>query len=245
MCFSFSQDILSGHYQLIVVTTRDWDESLGTAQVFQRQNDTSAWSELSRVMPVVLGKAGLAWGIGLHPSQTSPSIKREGDRKSPAGIFTIGPAFGFAPPSEMAHLKIGYLPLTSEIEAIDDPHSRYYNCIVHRKEIACDWKSSEKMGEIPLYKLGFVINHNFPNPQPGGGSAIFFHIWRNSHSGTAGCTAASLEDLSTILSLLNQSKNPVLIQLPISTYSTLQQEWSLPACTALLSLPQTEGKDPA
>lgn len=221
-------DILSSHHQLLVVTTSDWNEIQGTIQLFERDRDGCSWIAIGQSMPAVIGKNGLAWGIGLHPHHSVPLEKREGDKKSPAGIFSIGTAFGFASKTEMNHLQIEYLPLDLSIEAVDDPLSAYYNMIVHNTRVKSDWNSSEKMSSEPLYELGFAINHNFPNPQPEKGSAIFFHIWRNSNSGTAGCTATSKEYVSTILSWLKREKNPVIVQLPKPIYFQLKNTWQLP-----------------
>lgn len=227
--FCSAQEILAGHRQLLVVAADGWDGMQGTLQLYQRSGDASAWTSFGKAIPVVLGQRGLAWGIGLHPKSTEVPYKAEGDQKSPAGIFSLGTAFGFASNSEMAHLKIDYLALDSYTEAVDDPRSRYYNCIVNSQTISPDWNSSEKMGAEPLYEIGFVVNHNFPSPQPGSGSAIFFHIWRNEQSGTAGCTAMAHEDLAAILTWLDSSENPVLVQLPRQAYDRLQSEWNLPS----------------
>lgn len=223
---SFSHKCLNNHLQALVVTTPDWNSIEGTARLFERSDELVPWKLVHDPIQVVVGKSGLAWGIGLHPPQNHPAVKREGDGKSPAGIFSIGPAFGFA---HSTNVQLDYLPLTSTTEAVDDPASIYYNQIVDTKEISPDWKSSEKMSSTPLYRVGFVINHNFPHPKPHAGSAIFFHLWRSSHSGTAGCTATSYDHLSTILSWLDKTKKPVLVQLPLPTYRELQTSWNLPA----------------
>jgi L,D-peptidoglycan transpeptidase YkuD (ErfK/YbiS/YcfS/YnhG family) len=158
---------------------------------------------------------------GIYP--TLPG-KVEGDGKSPAGIFSLGSAFGFAPRS----LKVDYLLLDAYTEAVDDPLSSHYNQIVNTTEVFPDWRSSEKMGEEPLYEIGMVVHHNFPYPQRGAGSAIFLHIWRNKDEGTAGCTAMSRQDLEAILSWLDKGKNPLLVQLPLPTYREVQSKWDLP-----------------
>jgi D-alanyl-D-alanine dipeptidase len=224
-------NMLEGHHQLAVVTTADWDSNQGILRLYERSDDEASWECVREPLPVVLGKSGLAWGIGLHPMPREEVIyKKEGDWKSPAGIFSLGEAFGFASAHEMTGLQIGYLPLQSGHEAVDDPGSPYYNQIVNREEIANpDWKSSEKMREISLYAIGLTVNHNFPNPQPGAGSAIFFHLWRGPLSMTAGCTAMSQEDLMSILFWLNSDKKPLLVQLPIAIYEEWQAEYHLPA----------------
>ena len=89
-------DLLLGHRQAIIITTADWDEIPGKAQLFERADDQSPWMPASDFLPVVVGEKGLAWGIGLHPCKSDPFVKAEGDGKSPAGIFSIGTAFGFA-----------------------------------------------------------------------------------------------------------------------------------------------------
>lgn len=226
--YCYSQDVLKGHQQLLVVTTQNWDEKQGELALYERSDDCSAWNPVEVSIPVVIGKNGLAWGIGLHHIEHDMSNKKEGDGKSPAGIFSLGSMFGFAPSSEMKHLKWEYLPLHEYIEAIDDPLSRYYNCMVDRREVISDWRSSEKMREEPLYAIGLVVHHNFPSVKTGAGSAIFFHMWRNETSGTAGCTAMHQDNLNAILSWLDRSKNPALVQLPIHEYCERQNAWHLP-----------------
>jgi D-alanyl-D-alanine dipeptidase len=123
---------------------------------------------------------------------------------------------------------MSYLPLTDSIEAVDDPLSQYYNQIVDAKEVEIDWGSSEKMGKEPLYFWGAVIEHNFPHPRPGAGSAIFLHIWRGVNAPTLGCTSMSQENLVTVLSWLEEAKHPVIVQLPAFVYETFREDWNLP-----------------
>lgn len=224
--FCHAEDSLVNHLQLLVVTNHQWEDKIGTLQRFARSQEDEEWVPVGAPIPVVLGKSGMAWGIGLYPLNSTPS-KIERDLKSPAGIFSLGSAFGFLPKSEV-DVKIDYLQLNDFTEAVDDPLSVHYNCIVDQREVVYDWNSSEKMRKEPLYEMGLVINHNWPHPESGKGSAIFFHLWRNNNAGTAGCTAMSRDDLEEILLWLEKNKNPILIQLPFSVYSQLQATWSLP-----------------
>lgn len=144
----YAQDVLKDHKQLLVVTSQDWNAVQARLQRYERITESEPWIPVGEKIPVVLGKTGLAWGIGLQPfpiNRILPS-KREGDMKSPAGIFSIGKAFGFSPISDMRHLKIDYLHIDDATEAVDDPLSQYYNCIVNRREVSCDWQSAEKNG---------------------------------------------------------------------------------------------------
>jgi len=226
----YSQDVLQDHQQLLVVTSQDWNTLQARLQRYERTAENGCWTPIGNRIPIVLGKTGLAWGIGLQPCPVNRTIpvKKEGDGKSPAGIFTIGPIFGFPQSSAMGHLRVEYLQIDEATEAVDDPSSVYYNCIVDNLKVPCDWNSSEKMAEISLYELGFVVNHNYPNPQPGKGSAIFFHLWPNENSGTAGCTAMERENLNQIVCWLDERKNPVLVQLPVALYNELKGYWELP-----------------
>ncbi|HKU80441.1 MAG TPA: hypothetical protein VJQ42_11415, partial [Rhodanobacteraceae bacterium] len=81
--------------QAILVTVPDWNATSGTLRTYERKH--GAWREVGHAAPVVIGHAGAAWGIGLNPRQSDGPIKREGDGRSPAGVFAIGRAFGYAP----------------------------------------------------------------------------------------------------------------------------------------------------
>lgn len=226
LCVKVSGTVLDKSRQLLVVTTSDWDAVQGTLQRYERTKPRASWIAVGPSIPVVVGKKGMGWGIGIHsPSKLPGPIKKEGDLKSPAGLFLLGPAFGHT----AQKLKIDYTQITPTMEAVDDVHSKYYNQIVDRKNIdQVDWNSSEKMYEIPLYNLGLVVQHNTSKPIPGAGSAIFMHIWRTSDQGTGGCTAMRREDLDLLLHWLDLSASPILAQFPQPIYNKLQQRWSLP-----------------
>lgn len=169
----------------------------------------------------MLGEKGLAWGLGLHgvPRGSAPS-KQEGDRRAPAGIFRLTSAFGFAPPAGIEWIRLPYRQITRDLEAVDDSESRFYNQIVRRTKIRTpDWKSAERMAEIPDYELGVVIAHN-PRNVPRAGSCIFIHQWRGERPGTAGCTVLRAPHLLELVHWLDIAKQPLLIQLPRSEMPT-------------------------
>lgn len=213
--------------QIIVVLTMGWDSVQGNLRMFEREG--KSWVKTNISAPIVVGEKGMAWGIGLHSSLlASEPFKREGDRKSPAGIFSLGSAFGHLSADRMISLKLDYLAIDQHTEAVDDPQSFYYNQIVNTRKTRPDWKSAEKMHAISCYEIGLQIHHNFPSPIPGAGSAIFFHIWRDHHHGTAGCTAASRDIVASLLSRLDKNKNPLFVQFPVHVYQKWQKEWNLP-----------------
>jgi D-alanyl-D-alanine dipeptidase len=150
-------------------------------------------------IPIVVGRNGLA----------AEGQKREGDGKSPSGVFPLGTAFGFAAAADLA---VPYRQLRDATECVDDSASRYYNEVVDRDNIpTVDWSSSEKMRQVDQYRWGMVVNYNTP-PERNRGSCIFLHIWSGPSSTTAGCTAMKQEDLETLLKWLDVAANPRLVQ---------------------------------
>jgi D-alanyl-D-alanine dipeptidase len=225
--------------QMIVVVTPGWDAVEGRLERFERADPHESWRSVGEPIPIVVGSKGMGWGIGLidagYPGVRveSEPIKIEGDGKSPAGVFSLGTAFGYAahPPTGV---KLPYLVLNPSIECVDDASSKNYNRIVDRSMIASDWNSSEHMRNVgEAYRWGIVIDHNAivsggTAPRSGGGSCVFLHIWHSSDRGTAGCTAMARNDLESLLLGLDPSRLPVIVQLPESAYKRLAGPWSLP-----------------
>lgn len=216
--------------QLIVVTTHDWAAVPGTLRRFERKSAQGAWVQVGGDVPVVVGRNGLGWGVGLVAagSADGPS-KKEGDGKAPAGVFALGPAFGFAPVDEVSWLRLKYTPLQPSTECVDDTASSRYNLIVDREAVgAADWNSSERMRSVEGYRWGLVVEHNARPPVAGRGSCIFLHIWAGPERGTAGCTAMEQPSLETLLRWLDTKRRPLLVQLPEGQYARLRQVWRLP-----------------
>jgi L,D-peptidoglycan transpeptidase YkuD (ErfK/YbiS/YcfS/YnhG family) len=233
-------DTFARSTQMIVVTTPDWRAIDGRLQRYERATVHQKWHPVGEPFAIVVGKSGLGWGLGViatndvRGNATSDPVKREGDGKSPAGVFALGTAFGYAP-QPLRGLKMPYLNLTSSTECVDDIQSKYYNRIVNRSTVTPDWHSSEHMREAgESYRWGVVLDHNGTvtennnPPEPGGGSCVFLHIWHRHDQGTVGCTAMSQSDLETLLLWLDPKRNPLLVQLPQPTYERLMSHWMLP-----------------
>jgi L,D-peptidoglycan transpeptidase YkuD (ErfK/YbiS/YcfS/YnhG family) len=218
--------------QLIVVTTTAWNAVHATIQLFERvPGEQMSWKEVGKPFSGVIGARGFAWGIGLHGTgEPGAPRKREGDESSPAGVYKLSSVFGLASPDQVRFLRFPYQQITATTEAIDDPHSRYYNRIVDRTAIVHpDWSSSESMLRVGgPYRCGIMIEHNW-QPRPGFGSCIFLHVWYSARRGTAGCTAVSSAHLEQVLHWLDAQKNPLIVQLPLLEYLRLRQFWQLPS----------------
>ena len=214
--------------QLLVVTTTSWSETDGTLRRFERDG-AGAWHAVGTPVTVVVGRAGLGWGRGLHPAQASGPQKREGDGRAPAGVFRLTEAFGYAPADSMA-TGLPYVQSDRDLECVDDVGSAFYNRVLDRGSVAVDWDSHEEMrrGDV-LYRRGVVVAHNADRPQPGGGSCIFLHVWRGPGSTTSGCTAMPEDRLAEAMAWLDQTADPVLVQLPAAEYRRLRRTWALPS----------------
>ena len=217
--------------QLVVVTTRGWDDVPGTLRRFERKGRRGAWTQVGADVPVAVGRNGLGWGEGVvETGGAEGPTKKEGDGKAPAGVFALGPAFGFAPLREAARLRVPYVSLTPTVECVDDTASRRYNRIVDRSAAGgVDWNSSERMRSVEGYRWGLVVGHNAAPPVAGRGSCIFLHIWAGPGRGTAGCTAMEEERLTELLRWLDPKRLPLLVQLPETEYERLRAAWRLPA----------------
>jgi zinc D-Ala-D-Ala dipeptidase len=219
--------LLSGANKAIVVITPDWNKVDGTALRYLRIG--GAWKSFGEPVPVVVGKNGMAWDpkiIAEWQWMFPGPVKHEGDGRAPAGIFKLTSTFGFGD-----HLSgsRGYIPLTPTVECVDDPGSRHYGQIVDRSSVKkVDWKSSEKMSTINLYRLGMVVSYNMEQSVPGNGSCIFLHIWQGPGQGTAGCTATTSQNIEEIAKWIGGKDRAVLIQLPEAEYRRLQSLWRLP-----------------
>jgi L,D-peptidoglycan transpeptidase YkuD (ErfK/YbiS/YcfS/YnhG family)/cell wall-associated NlpC family hydrolase len=219
--------------QLILVTTPDWNADHGVLRTFERTSH--GWSEVSTAVPVVVGRAGSAWGVGLHPAQPGPQ-KKEGDGRAPAGVFALGTAFGYARTADTAW---PYAAMDRDDWCIDVAGSPLYNRIVNAREVGKDAVegSSEPMRRDlhangdPAYEVGFVIEHN-ANGAPGAGSCIFAHVWKSADTGTAGCTAMPQDAMRRLLRWLRPDAHPVFVLLPQSEYGRLRKSWDLPDVAA-------------
>ena len=131
-----------------------------------------------RRLPCSIGRGGVS------------SSKREGDGATPAGVHRIVGMFyrpdRIAAPADWA-VPVGPGDLWSD--ASGDPA---YNSWV-RAPYAASHESLRRPD--PLYDLVLVTDWNWPEAEPGRGSAIFLHQWRRPGFPTEGCIAFSRSDL--------------------------------------------------
>ncbi len=214
--------------QAVVVTTSGPSAIQGKARLFERKSTRSKWKKIGDEFPIVVGRSGLAWSSDSVPEPAVEPIKKEGDGKSPAGIFPL--TFAFGRPDKPGDVKLSYTKLENYSECVDDVSSSHYNRLVDRLKVGnFDWRSSEKMLEVgPQYDLGLFVAHNSYPVRRGDGSCIFLHVWQDASTGTSGCTAMRRDDLKRILAWADPAKTPYLIQLTEADRKKYQKTWNLP-----------------
>ena len=216
--------------QMVLVTTPGWNTNHGTLRTFERSAD--GWQEIGQAAPVTVGKAGAAWGLGLNAPRHDGPLKREGDLRSPAGVFDIGEAFGYAAKADTA---MPYRALSASDWCVDVSGSPQYNRIVDAKvvgEKAVEGSTEPMRRDLHVhgdqrYARGFVIEHN-PHQRAQGGSCIFAHLWKSPTDATTGCTAMAPPLMHRLLAWLRPDEHPVFVLLPAPAYERLRGTWHLP-----------------
>ncbi|MEI6278128.1 MAG: L,D-transpeptidase family protein [Verrucomicrobiae bacterium] len=215
--------------QCLVGTAAGWDASEATLRLFEKSG--GLWRQVGGAWKARLGKNGLVWGLGLHPLPEAARIKQEGDSRTPAGVFRIGGAWGYA--ADIArHTGMLYTRITSRDLWIEDPSSPSYNRHVRlNAEPSTGWEKKQQMKQDdPAHALKLFIAHNAaPMIRPGAGSSIFFHIWRaDGGKPTSGCTTMSEKNLRALIAALDPARNPLYVILPEADYARLRSNWKLP-----------------
>lgn len=181
--------------QLLLV--RNIDPASVEVRITPWERKNGRWQSPFTPMDGVIGRKGIA----------PPGEKREGDGRTPVGIFRLGMVFGYAPafPTRMP-----YRQATADDVWIDDVQAADYNRWVRRETTQA--ASFEKMRrDDDLYKHGIVVEYNTNPVLKGMGSAIFVHLWRGQGSSTAGCIALAEEDLVRIIKWLDPAAKPLVI----------------------------------
>ncbi len=130
------------------------------------------------------------------------SAKREGDLRTPAGIFALRSGFGVRGNPGLG--AGSWLRVDARDVWVDDPGSALYN--THQRSPASGrWDSAEQLQQSPAYNYAQVIGYNEARIA-GAGSAIFLHV-DQGHS-TSGCVSLPT---SALLSVMRWERSGVVI----------------------------------
>lgn len=136
-----------------------------------------------------------------HIGKNGLGKTREGDGKTPVGVYRFTQAFGIAPDPGS---RMDYTQVNDEHYWVGDSSSHLYNKLATVHDAASfDAKESEHIVEyVKPYQYCLNINYN-EEGKPGKGSAIFLHCYSdNGHTG--GCVAIPENDMRTILRKVNK-----------------------------------------
>ena len=123
--------------------------------------------------------------------------KREGDKKTPRGVYSFGQAFGIAGNPGISR---SYLQVNNNHYWVDDSNSSYYNKLVDASQTGIQWSSAEHLVDYQeAYRYAIAINYNTACT-PGAGSGIFLHC--STGRATNGCISVSQGDMIRILKML-------------------------------------------
>lgn len=215
--------------QCLVGTADGWDSSTTTLRLYQKTD--GVWKAVGTPWPGRLGKNGLVWGKGIHPQSAAVTTKKEGDNRSPAGVFAIGDAWGYAHSIHKLP-ALSYHTITPRDLWVEDPASPNYNQhLLLSHDPATPWEKKQQMKQSdPAHALKLFIAHNAPpHAIAAAGSSIFFHIWRSGGArATAGCTAMEQARLEWLISQIDPNCHPLYVLLPRTDYQKYRGAWKLP-----------------
>lgn len=187
--------VAPGSGQLLVAVPVGAGSSLAYLYALERYK--GGWATVAGPLDATLGGNGFA----------GPGSKREGDGRTPSGLFPLEFAFGYAPAIDT---RMPYRQATVDDLWVDDPGSHDYNQWVRRGSTSARFFEEMRLPDH-RYRHGLVIGYNRNPVVPGLGSAIFIHVWREKGGATTGCVALAETDLVALLAWLDPAEKPAIL----------------------------------
>jgi len=175
---------LGASKRLALATAADMNRERVTLRFYVRDGRTTRWRMIGKPRKAVIGRAGMGWGhtFRQHARNGEP-VKREGDKRTPAGFFKLGASFGFAASSRPGHVILR----NNETICVDDVRSKAYNTIQPRSVLGFGVRG-ENMRKISMYRHGLFVDY-VSSRKAKAGSCIFLHLMTKTGRGTLGCLA--------------------------------------------------------
>ena len=145
---------------------------------------------------LLLGEFKFKCSIGKNGSTSN---KIEGDKKTPRGVYSLGPLFYRKDRFKNPETKKKKISIKKKMGWCDDVNSKNYNKLIM---INKKTRHEKLFRKSKIYDLLIPINYNTSKPVRKKGSAIFIHLTKN-YEKTLGCIALKENDLLTILKLIN------------------------------------------
>ena len=133
--------------------------------------------------------------------------KREGDRKTPIGIFKIENLYYRKDRMNKPETSLKCIEIKNNMGWCDDVRfPKKYNKLVKIEKNIRHEKLKRKDNK---YDLMIPIEYNFKKPKIGIGSCIFIHI-TNNYKPTAGCIAVKKKDFLIMLKLIKKNSKIII-----------------------------------
>ena len=127
--------------------------------------------------------------------------KKEGDKKSPKGIFNIEDLYYRKDKINKPNTSLKCIPIKKNMVWCDDINNKkYYNKLIKIKKNIRHEKLFRKDNK---YDLLIPLKYNYKKPILKKGSCIFMHLTKN-YSPTAGCIALQKNDFLIMLKLIDK-----------------------------------------
>jgi L,D-peptidoglycan transpeptidase YkuD (ErfK/YbiS/YcfS/YnhG family) len=175
---------LANAKRLVLVTAPTMNDMAATMRLYERASESEAWHALGDTEPATIGRTGMGWSqFFTKLARRGEPIKVEGDKRAPAGLYTIGRSFGI-----LASPRPNYLQVTPDTICVHDPSSPAYNTIASRARLGPAVPAENMSRVLPMYRRGLLVDYP-TDARKQAGSCIFIHVWRSPTTGTAGCVA--------------------------------------------------------
>ena len=129
------------------------------------------------------------------------SKKREGDKTTPKGVFSLGKLYYRADREKKPLTQIPTKIIKKNMVWCDNPNNKYYN---KETTINTNTKYEKLFRSNSSYNYLIVINYNIKKIVPFKGSAIFIHLTED-YKKTAVCVALKKKDFLILIKLIDRN----------------------------------------
>ena len=126
--------------------------------------------------------------------------KKEGDNKTPKGLYTLGPLYYRKDRLPKLSTKLKKIEIMKNFGWCDDVKSKFYNKPIKTN---INVRHEKLYRDDKKYDLLIPIEYNSKKPKKNKGSAIFLHLTSN-YKKTQGCVAIKEKDMLILLNLINK-----------------------------------------
>ena len=133
-------------------------------------------------------------------------FKKEGDGKTPKGIFKIEHLYFRKDRIKKPLTKLKCIEIKRNMGWCDDVKNKKYNKLI---KINKNCSHEKLFRKDKKYDLLIPIKYNFNKIIPGKGSCIFIHL-TSDYKPTAGCIALKKKDLLILLKLINKNSKIII-----------------------------------